>query len=118
MSLYWGVPEYPQDNTVSEKHAAEALDSAVKSLIHAIRTENKQVQQVVGHQTMQIAKPFPIRRRREMKLENGKTLVMIMEEHAHLVHLKRPVDEQAKLKTLVDWYTSQGASAAWRVYRC
>ena len=37
--------------------------------------------------------------------------------NAHLVDLEWTEEEQAKLKTLVERYTSQGASGAWRVHR-
>jgi hypothetical protein len=40
MWLFSGVPENPEDGTVMEKHGANALYSAVKSLMHAIRTED------------------------------------------------------------------------------
>jgi len=36
MWLFSGAPEDPEDDTVMEKHGAEALYSAVKSLMHAI----------------------------------------------------------------------------------
>jgi len=38
-------------------------------------------------------------------------------ENAHLIDLKRTDDEQAKLKALVERYTSWGAPGAWRVHR-
>jgi len=41
----------------------------------------------------------------------------IPKENAHLVDLEWTEDEQAKLKTLVEGYTSWGASGAWRVHR-
>ena len=52
-----------------------------------------------------------------MKLGNGKPLVQIPKENAHLDDLEWTVDEQAESKTLVEKYTSQGASGAWRVHR-
>ena len=52
-----------------------------------------------------------------MKLANGKPLVRIPKENAHLVDRKLTEDKQAKLETLVERYTSQGASGAWRVHR-
>jgi len=42
MWLFSGTPEDPEDETVMEKHGADALYSAVKSLIHAIRTEDEE----------------------------------------------------------------------------
>jgi len=70
-----------------------------------------------AHHMIQIAKPWTIRRWSESKLANGKPLVWIPKENAHLVDLKWTEDEQAKLKTIIERYTSQGASGAWRVHR-
>jgi hypothetical protein len=47
---------------VMEKHCTNALYSAVKSLMHAIRTEDQDAQQDVAHWMIQIAKPWTIRR--------------------------------------------------------
>jgi len=58
-----------------------------------------------------------IRRWSESKLANGKPLVRIPKEIAHLVDLQWTEDEQAKLKTLVERFTSRGTSGAWRVHR-
>jgi hypothetical protein len=38
MWLFSGSPEDPVDDTVMEMHSADALYSAVKSLMHAVRT--------------------------------------------------------------------------------
>jgi len=70
----------------------------------------------MAHWMIQIAKPCMIRRWSESKLVNGKPLVRIPRENAHLVDLEWTEDEQAKLKTLVERYTSRGASGAWRVH--
>jgi len=43
MWLFSGAPEDPEDDTKMEKHGAEALDSAVKSLMHAIRSKRKKL---------------------------------------------------------------------------
>jgi len=43
------VPEDPEEDTVMEKHGAEALSSAVKSLVHAIRTTEEGAQQEAVH---------------------------------------------------------------------
>jgi len=56
MWLFSGAPEDPKDDTVMEKHGAEVLYSAVKSLMHAIRTDNEEAQQAAAHQMIQIAK--------------------------------------------------------------
>jgi hypothetical protein len=41
MWLFSAAPEDPEDDTVMEKHGAEALYSAVKSLMNTIRTKGK-----------------------------------------------------------------------------
>jgi len=117
MWLFSGAPDDPEDETLMEKHGTEALYSAVKSLMHAIRTEDQEAQQDGAHRMIQITKPWTIRRWSESKLTNGKPLVWIPKEKAHLVDLEWTEEEQAKLKTLVERYASQGASAAWRVHR-
>jgi len=117
MWLFSGAPDNPEDDTVMEKHGAEALYSAVKSLMHTIRTENEETQQNAVHWMVQIAKPWTIRRWSESKLVNGKSLVRIPKENLHLINLEWNEDEQAKVKTLVEKYTSRGASGAWRVHR-
>jgi len=117
MWLFSGAPDDPEDETVKEKHGADALYSAVKCLMHAIRTEDEEAQQDVAHQMIQIAKPWMIRRWSESKLANGKPLVRIPKENVHLIDLEWTEDAQAKLKTLVERYTLQGASGAWRVHR-
>jgi hypothetical protein len=49
MWLFSGAPEDPEDDTVMEKHGAEALCSAVKSLMHAIRSTDEEAQQDAVH---------------------------------------------------------------------
>jgi len=117
MWLFSGAPEDPEDETVMEMQGADALYSAVKSLMHAIWTEDQDAQQDAAHRIIQIAKPWTIRRWSESKFANGKPLVRIPKENVHLVDLEWTEDEQAKLKTLVERYTSQGASGVWRVHR-
>jgi len=95
-----------------EKHSADTLYSTVKILIHAIWTEDQQGQQNAVYQMIQIAKPWMIRRWLESKLADGTPLVPIPKYNAHLKDLKWTEDEQAKLKMLVDRYTSQGASGS------
>jgi len=89
----------------------------VKSLMHAIQTEDEEGQQDAAHRMMQISKPWTIRRWSELKLANGKPLVQIPKANAHLVDLEWTEEEQAKLKTLAERYTSWGASGVWRVHR-
>jgi hypothetical protein len=88
MWLFSGVPEDPEDETVMEMHGADALDSAVKSLMDAIETENQHAQQDTVHWMIQIAKPWTMWRWSELKLANGKQLVQIPKENSHLVDLE------------------------------
>ena len=53
-----------------EMHGANALDSAVKSLMHAIRTEHEDAQHDMEHWMIQIAKPWAIKRWTESKFGN------------------------------------------------
>ena len=117
MWLFSGAPEDLEDDTVIEMHGADALYSAVQSLMRAIWTEDQDAQQDAAHRMIQIAKPWMIRRWSELKLTNGKPVVRIPKENAHLVDLEWTEDEQAKLKTLVKRLTSLGTSGAWRVHR-
>jgi hypothetical protein len=66
---------------------------------------------------IQNPKQWTIRRWSESKLANGKPLVRIPQENAHLIDLKWTEEEQAHLKTLVERYTLWGTSGAWRVHR-
>jgi len=84
MWLFSGAPDNPEDDTVMEKHRAEALYSAVESLMHAIRTEDKEARQDAVHWMIQIAKPWRIRRLSESKRTNGKPLIRIPKENAPL----------------------------------
>jgi hypothetical protein len=102
MWLFSGAPEDPEDETVMEMHGAEALYSAVRSLMHAIRTEYEEAQEDAAHRMIQIGKPWTIRRWSELKLANAKPLVRIPKANAHLVDLEWTAEEQAKLKTLVE----------------
>ena len=115
--LFSGAPEDPEDNAVMEKHGGEAWYSAVESLMHGIRTKDEEAQQDAAHRMIQIAKPWMIRRWSESKLGNGKPLVRIPKEYAHLIDLEWTEEEQAHLETQVERYTSEGTSGAWRVHR-
>jgi len=115
--LFSGAPDDSEDDAVMEKHGTNVLYSDVKSLIHAIRTEDEDAQPDEAHRMIRIANPRTIRRWSESKLVNGKPLVQIPNINAHLVDLEWSDDEQAKLKTPVERYTSQGTSGAWRVHR-
>jgi len=57
MWLFLGTPDDPEDDTVMEQHGADELYSAVKSLMHAIQTEDKEAQQDAAHRIIRIAKP-------------------------------------------------------------
>jgi hypothetical protein len=110
MWLFSGAPDEPEDETVMKMHSADALYSTVKRLMHAIETEDQDAQQDVTHWIIEIAKSWTIRRWSELKLANGKPLVRIPMENAHCVDREWTEDEQAKLNTLVERCTSQGAS--------
>jgi hypothetical protein len=97
MWLFSGEPEDPEDETVMEMHSADALYSTVKSLTHAIRTEDQDAQQDAEHRMMQIVKPWKSRWWSGSKLANGKPLVGILKETPHLVDLEWTEDQQAKL---------------------
>jgi hypothetical protein len=71
MWLSLGAPEDPEDETAMEMHGADALNSAVKSLMHAIRTEDEEAQQDAAHWMIQIAKRWPSRRCSVSKLQMG-----------------------------------------------
>jgi hypothetical protein len=117
MWLFSRAPEDPQDETVMEMHGADARYSVVKSVMHAIRTQDEHAQWYVADQMIHIAKLWTIRGCSESTLGNWKLLVWIPKENAHLVDLEWTEEEQTKLKTLVERYNSQGASGAWRVHR-
>jgi hypothetical protein len=117
MWLFSGAPDDPEDDTVMEKHGAEALYSTVKSVMHAIWTKDEKAQLDAAHQVIQMARLWTIRRWPESKLANENSLVRIPKLNAHLIDFEWSEETQAHLKTLVERYTSQGASGAWRVYR-
>jgi hypothetical protein len=85
--------------------------------MQAIWTEDHHGQQDVAHQIIQIAKPQMMRWLSESKVVKGKPLVRITHENTHLVNPEWTEDMQAQLKTIVDRYTSQAASGAWREHR-
>jgi len=86
MWLFSGAPEDPEDDTVMEKHGAEASYSTVKSLMHAIRTIDADALKDAAHRTIQIRKPWTIRQGSESKLANGKCLVWIQRRmHTSLI---------------------------------
>jgi len=117
MWLFSGVPEDPEDETVMEMHGANALYSAVKSLMHAISTEDEDAQQDTAHRIIQIAMPWTMRRWSDWKLANGRPLVRIPKKIAFVFDSKWTDAKEAKLKTLVERHTRHGASGAWRMPR-
>jgi len=96
---------------------AEALYLTVKSLMHAIRTEDWDAQQDAVHWMMQFAKPKMIRRWAELTLANAKQLIWILKVNTHHIDLKCTDEGQAKLTTLMEGSISQGASGGCRVHR-
>jgi len=102
---------------VMEMHSTDALNSSVKRLMHVISAEDNDTQQNAAPQMIQIPTPWMIRRWSELKHTNKKPLVRIQKENEHLVDLEWTEDEQAKLETLVERFTSRGASGAWRAHR-
>jgi hypothetical protein len=115
--LFSGAPDDPEDETVMDMHGADALGSAVKSLTHAIWTEDRKAQEDVAHWMIQISNRWTMMRCSELKLVNRNPLVWIPQDNAHLIELKWTEDKQAKLKALVERYTSRGTWGAWRVHR-
>jgi hypothetical protein len=53
-----------------DQHGADELYSAVKSVMHAIRTDDEQAQQEAAHRMIQIAMPWTIRGWSESNLAN------------------------------------------------
>jgi hypothetical protein len=66
---------------------------------------------------IRIAEPWTMRRWSESKLADGKLLVRLPMENAHIVDLEWTEEEQAKPMTLAGSYTLQGATGAWRVHK-
>jgi hypothetical protein len=115
--LFSVTSEEHKDETLLEMHNSDALNSAVKGWMHAIRTEYQDTSQDAAHRIIQIAKPCKIRRWSESKLASGRPLVQITMENALLVDFEWTEEEQAELKTLVERYTSQDTSEVWMVHR-
>jgi chorismate mutase len=55
-----GAPEDPEDDTVMERDSADALYSAIKSVMHAIWTQNEEAQQNMAYRVIQIVQPWTI----------------------------------------------------------
>jgi len=94
------------------QHGVEALYSAMESMMHAIRTDDDKAHKDVAHQMIQIAKLWTIRRLSELNPANGRRLVRMPKENAHLTDPEWTEDEQPNLQPLLESYTSRGASGA------
>ena len=116
MWLFSGEPEDREDHTMMEQLGAEVRNSTMMSLMHAIRTDNKYVLKNSVHRKRQISKHWTNRRWLESPLATEQPLVRLLKENAHLIDLKWSAVEQTTLKMLVQRYTSQGGSGAWRVH--
>jgi hypothetical protein len=86
--LYSGASDDPDNDTVIEKHSAEAFHSAVKSLMNAIWSKHDEAQQDVAHRMIQTAKPCTIRRWSQLKFANRKPLSLIAVENTHRIDLE------------------------------
>jgi hypothetical protein len=117
MWLFSGAPEDPEDDTMIEKHGADALYSAVNSLMHVTQTEDEEAQQDLAQQIIEIVNPWMVKWWSQLKLANRKPLVRIPMQNAHLIHLDWTEEEQAHVKTMVESYPSWGATGVWTVYR-
>ena len=104
--LFANAPENPPEDSAVEKHGADALYSGVKCSMDAICTADNAGHLDVVHRIIQIAKLWMIRQWLDSRLANGKPLVWIPKENAHLMHLEWTEDKHANLKALVESYTS------------
>jgi hypothetical protein len=96
MWLFASAPEYAENKAVMEKHGAEALYSTVKSLMYDFQTEDHDPQQDAVRWIIENAKLWIMKRWSESQLTNGKLLVWIVTENAHLVDLDQTKEEQVK----------------------
>ena len=85
--LFSGPPEHPEDDSLMEKHGANRqLYPALMSVMHAIQMKDEEAGQDAAHRMIQIQKPWIVRRLSESNLVNGKPLVHIPNENAHLIN--------------------------------
>jgi len=117
MWLCSGAPGDPEDDTGIEKHDAEVLHSAVRSVMHAIQTEDEQTPHDMAHYRFPNAKLWTIRRCSESKLPNEQPLVWIWNEHAHNLDLEYTEKEHSKLNTDLEKYALEYAPEVWRARR-
>jgi len=102
MWLFSEVPKDSEDCAVIQYPGVDTIYSAVKVLMHAILTEDKESLQDCVHQIIHIAKPRMIRRWSESKLANGRPVAPIQQENAHLIDFDWTEDKEVTLKTLVE----------------
>jgi len=112
-----GVPEDADNDSAMQKLGGVELYSAVKSLMHDIRTKDEEAQQDTAHWMTKIPKLWMISWWRQSALLNGKPLIHIPQDTAHLIDLRWTEEEQAKLKTLLERYTSRCPLGACSVHR-
>jgi len=93
--LFSAAPGNGEDDTVMEKKCTEALYSAMKSLVHAIQTEDTAAQQDTAHYMIPFANSLMRRRRLESTLRIGKSLHMISKKIVYLLDLERTKKDQA-----------------------
>jgi len=86
MWLFSDMADNSENDTAMEKNGAEVSHSAVKRVMHGIRTDHIEAQQDAAHQMLQIAKPSTIKRWLELKLDNGNWLIWILNKIAHLIN--------------------------------
>ena len=88
MWLVSGTHDDPEDDKLMDKDSADALYSAVKSMMYAIRTEVHDAQLEAAHRMIHNAKPRMFRRPSESKLGNDEALVRILKDNPHHVDLE------------------------------
>jgi len=74
-----------EDDTVVENRGVDAMYSAVTSMIHDIRTEDKEAKKDAVHRTTGISKHWMIESFSGLKLATGKPLLWIPKENAYLI---------------------------------
>jgi len=116
--LFSGERDHPEDGSARAVHGAEALYSAVKRQMYAIWTEYQEAQQDEAHRMLHSAKPGRIRRWSDSELANWQLLARILLKNLQRVDVEWTDNDPAIQKTLVDRFTRQGATGAWRVKRC
>jgi len=114
--LFSGAPGDPGVDSVMQNDGTEALYSAVKSVVLAIRTEDRKAQQHATHWMIQVTKPWTISGWSDSILAYVELFVRVPKYNAHRIAPQWTVEAQSELKTPVERYTSQGASGVWGVH--